>query len=262
MASGTISKMKTELGANGVVQYALPLGNTVIALNERIGSRLHLKFTGKIFCLHCGAATKKSFSQGYCYKCFISLPETDLCMVNPEKCHFTSGTCRDPAWGKIHCFIRHTVYLANSSGLKVGITRSYQQLTRWIDQGAIQALPIASTSNRLAAGQVEVSLKKYISDRTDWRKMLRGDVPEIDLEAHAADFAEHLPDTMDVECVEEPEIRISYPVSVYPTKIQALNFERSPCIEGVLLGIKGQYLILDCGVINIRKFAGYELEIG
>jgi hypothetical protein len=261
MPAGVIQKMRTEFVEGGSVLYILPVGSESVSLNPKIGSELRLTFTGKIFCIHCGMQTKKSFSQGYCYKCFVSLPQTDMCIVNPEKCHFAAGTCRDSEWGKAHCFIEHTIYLANSSGPKVGITRSHQKLTRWMDQGAIQALPVASVSNRLMAGKVEVILKKFISDRTDWRKMLKGEIKEIDLEAEAAELVEHLPDILDIEIVDEPEVKIQYPVAIYPKTIKSFNLDNDPKIEGTLQGIKGQYLIFDRGVINMRKYAGYELNV-
>ena len=253
--------MRTEYSIGESVVYSLPVGSELLSLNPIIGTELRLKFTGKIFCTYCAVPIKKSFAQGYCYPCFMKLPETDMCIVNPEKCHFAAGTCRNSEWGREHCFIEHTIYLANSSGPKVGITRSRQRLTRWIDQGAIQALPLAIVSNRLMAGQVEVMLKKFVSDRTDWRKMLRGDVPKVDLEALSAELVENLPDVMEIEIVEDAEVNIHYPVTTYPKKIQSFNLDKDPQIEGVLEGIKGQYLIFEKGVINMRKYAGYEMNI-
>jgi hypothetical protein len=47
----------------------------------------------------------------------------------------------------------------------------------------------------------------------------------------------------------------------YPTKVVSLNFDKTPVISGVLEGIKGQYLLLDVGVLNIRKFSSYNLTL-
>ena len=133
---GTLSKMKSEL--HSPVQYGLPLGDAVEPLNPHLGQRVQLRYTGRIFCVHCGRKTSKSFDQGYCFPCFRSLAQCDTCIVKPEQCHFAHGTCREPEWAQQFCFRSHTVYLANSSGLKVGITRDNQVPTRWIDQGAVQ----------------------------------------------------------------------------------------------------------------------------
>ena len=54
---------------------------------------------------------------------------------------------------------------------------------------------------------------------------------------------------------------IKYPVVEYPSKISSLNFDKTPKISGVLNGIKGQYLILDSGVLNIRKFSSYNIDL-
>ena len=167
---GNISKMKTEFCADEPVEYHLPVGDEHFLVNQAIGKKLRLEFTGEINCISCNRTIKKSFSQGFCYPCFTTLPQADMCIVKPETCHFHKNTCRDSEWGKEHCFIDHTVYLSNSSGLKVGITRQYQQTTRWIDQGAIQAIALGTVKKRLDAGLVEVALKNHVSDKTNWRK--------------------------------------------------------------------------------------------
>ena len=130
---GNLRKMTATLGDS--VNYALPIGDTELPLNELLDQRLKLSFEGVINCVHCDRKTKKSFSQGYCFPCFRRLAACDSCIVSPEKCHFDAGTCREPDWAESHCFVDHVVYLANTSGVKVGITRSTQIPTRWIDQG-------------------------------------------------------------------------------------------------------------------------------
>ena len=185
---GQLAKMKVELSAP--VTYRLPVGEAEVPLNEVLGETIQLTYTGEINCIHCGRASKKSFSQGYCYPCFKKLPQCDLCIMSPERCHFDAGTCRDPEWGEQFCMTDHVVYLANSSGIKVGITRSSQVPTRWIDQGAVQALPILRVKTRYQSGLVEDIIRQHVSDKTNWRKMLKGEVSDIDLYARRDELLE------------------------------------------------------------------------
>jgi hypothetical protein len=53
---------------------------------------------------------------------------------------------------------------------------------------------------------------------------------------------------------------VRYPVLAYPDKVRSHNLEKEPLLEGTLLGIKGQYLIFDQAVINIRKYTGYRVK--
>lgn len=252
--------MKTSIGPEGIVNYELPVGDNSISLNDLLGRTICLEFLGRINCISCSSLTKKSFSAGYCYPCFMSLPETDMCVVKPEMCHFHKGTCRDEIWGKENCMIGHTVYLANSSNLKVGITRGVSPLKRWIDQGAIEAIPLGVTKNRLDSGTVELALKKHISDKTNWRKMLKGETEDVDLAEKREELVEYVPQDLDFLVSKLPTTRITYPVLQYPVKIRSLNFEKNPLVTGKLNGIKGQYLIFDNEVINIRKYAGYYVK--
>lgn len=266
---GTLAKMKTELAQP--VNYQLPLGDNLIPLNPLLGQAIKLSYQGQIFCVHCGSKTKKSFNQGYCYPCFIKLAQCDMCIVKPETCHYDKGTCREPQWALDFCFQPHFVYLANSSALKVGITRQTQMPTRWIDQGATQALPILQAASRYISGLAEVAIAQHVSDKTSWQQMLKNSATALDLKTEAArllnlceselnvikqQFGEQslvlLPDATVVE--------INFPVQVYPTKVKSFNLDTNPEVTGVLQGIKGQYLLLDTGVINIRKFAGYQVE--
>ncbi|NQD37604.1 DUF2797 domain-containing protein [Permianibacter sp. IMCC34836] len=266
---GNIEKMRATLAAP--VQYALPIGDFHLPMNELIGQRLTLVHTGRIYCVACGRLTKKSFNQGYCYPCFTRLAQCDSCIVKPELCHFAAGTCREPEWGMLHCMIPHVVYLANSSGLKVGITRHNQVPTRWLDQGATQALPILSVQSRYQSGLAEVIFKDFVADKTDWRAMLKAEATPMDLPARRdellgkvqsglASLRERFGSDAVVELTREP-ISISYPVQQYPTKVSSFDFDKTPEVTGLLQGIKGQYLIFDTGVINLRKFGGYELRV-
>ncbi|WP_105199444.1 DUF2797 domain-containing protein [Pseudoalteromonas sp. T1lg10] len=270
---GTLKKMKTQLGDehNPAVQYQLPVGDELLPLNELIGKTLTLTYSGNIFCSSCGKKTKKSYSQGHCFVCMRKLASCDMCIMKPETCHYDQGTCREPLWGEENCMIPHYVYLANTSGLKVGITRHTQIPTRWIDQGATAALPIIRVQTRLQSGLVEVALAEFIADKTNWRNMLKGTQVEVDLLAARDELLPQIQAKLDelaelfgataVEVLDEKVVEINYPVDTYPSKISSFNFDKEPKVSGVLLGIKGQYLIFDTGVINIRKFGAYEVEV-
>lgn len=249
---------------NGVVDYKLDLSGAEISLNPLVGQKIKLSFLGNIFCENCGKPTKKSYNQGYCFPCTIKLPECDICIVRPELCHYDKGTCRDSAWGEENCQKTHTIYIANSSGLKVGITRQTQVPTRWMDQGATQALPIMEVFSRLQSGIIETALKNYINDKTDWRKMLKGNQEFIDLKLEARNLIhnarEHL-DGLDFELLDKEVYHFDYPVQAFPEKVSSISVEKNPIIEQRLMGIKGQYLIFEKGVINIRSHAGYQVEL-
>ncbi|NJM15800.1 MAG: DUF2797 domain-containing protein [Bacteroidales bacterium] len=179
MHTGNLQKMRTEHGQP--VQYYLQLGKEELHVNNWIGKELYIDYQGVINCIKCGRVTNKSFSQGYCYPCFLSAPETEECVLRPELCRAHEGIARDMEFATAHCLIDHYVYFAVSSGLKVGVTRNTQVPTRWIDQGANCAMPIARTPNRHTAGLIEVALKQHYADKTNWRKMLSGQYPNIDL---------------------------------------------------------------------------------
>jgi hypothetical protein len=267
---GNIRKMKVELSSP--VSYEMPIGDELFPLNDQIGKHIRLEYNGEINCISCGRQTKKSFGQGHCYPCFRDLAECDMCILKPETCHYDAGTCRQPEWGEQHCMQTHYVYLANTSGVKVGITRGSQVPTRWIDQGAGQALPIFKVQTRLQSGLLEVELKNHVSDRTDWRKMLKGDSEPMDLAEVRDRLTEECAPAIDILknqfgddaisfLADEEQVEIHYPVDEYPEKVKSYNFDKQAIIEGVLMGIKGQYLILDTGVLNIRKFAGYNIAL-
>ena len=267
--SGHLAKMQVELSEQ--VQYFLPLDDHREPLNTLIGKPIRLEYLGDIHCTQCGRRSKKSFSQGYCYPCFTKLPQCDTCIMSPEKCHYEQGTCRDPSWGEEFCFTDHYVYLANSSGVKVGITRGSQVPTRWIDQGATQAMPIFRVKSRYQAGLIEDCLREHIADRTHWQKMLKGNSEAVDLEQIRDDImAKSESGLSNIEqkfgllaiqrLYRQKVVDINFPVLEFPEKVKSLNFDKQPIVEGVLQGIKGQYLILDTGVINIRKFTAYNVQ--
>ena len=259
---GTIVKMKNKL--EDPVQYALPIGEDIVLMNELIGKYILFKWEGEINCISCGRDTNKSFSQGFCYPCFINAPETSECIFRPQLCQAHNGIARDMDWAKRHCLQDHFVYLAISSGVKVGVTRSEQIPTRWMDQGAWQAIKLAKTSNRYTAGLIEVSLKEHISDRTQWQAMLKNKLIEgIDLLKKKQEMLDHLTDELRrYKCNDNDITEIIYPVKEYPEKVKSLSFDKLNEIEGRLWGIKGQYLMFDNGkVLNIRKHNGYKVSL-
>ncbi|GHA95912.1 hypothetical protein GCM10007159_16850 [Modicisalibacter luteus] len=269
---GCLTKMHIEPGpADAPVRYTLRAGEHRLDLNARLGKTLHLTHTGAIACTHCGRATRKSFGQGYCYPCFKRLAQCDTCIVKPETCHFDQGTCREPEWGERHCLQPHVVYLANSSGLKVGITRKTQLPTRWLDQGAVQALPILEVDTRQQSGFVEMLFKEQVADRTNWRAMLKGQVDSIDLGAERDRLLASLDSGLrglrerfgvdSLRVLDAEPVTLDYPVLQAPTKVVSHNLDKTPTVGGTLMGLKGQYLMFDTGVINLRKYTGYEVAV-
>lgn len=258
---GNLRKMSVE-NANPV-SYWLNLNKERTAkLNDLIGSEISLKWTGKINCINCGKSIKKTYGQGFCYTCFTEAPSAAPCIVRPEICEAHLGKGRDPKWEEEHHNKPHKVYLAQTSAVKVGVTRSSQVPTRWIDQGAWRAIVIAETPYRALAGMLEVELKQYISDRTDWRKMLideRGDENIADMVAELCSF---LPEDLSKYCVNERVMTFDYPVSDYPQKVKSIKLETVKEIKEKLTGIRGQYLYFNqSNVINLRKYSGYEVEL-
>ena len=267
---GGLRKMQVELGET--VRYRLFSEQGGLCLNESLGQSIRLSFTGAIHCVACDRLTKKSFNQGYCFPCLRKLAACDSCIVSPEKCHLAEGTCREPDWAETHCQVPHIVYLSNTSSVKVGITRETQIPTRWIDQGATQAKPIARVQTRYQSGLLEVLCAQQVGDRTAWQTMLKGNGEPQDLEAIRQKVMDSCKEGIAdlqlqhgesaFELLEDaPETEIEYPVLNWPQKVKAHNFDKQPVVEGTLMGIKGQYLMLDTGVLNIRKFGGYEVEI-
>jgi hypothetical protein len=259
---GHFLKMETSL--EDVVKYTLNFDDERINMNEQIGKTLSIEYTGKIHCINCGRKTNKSFFQGYCYPCYMKLPQTDPGVIHPEKNQAHLGISRDMEWSKKHDLIEHVVYLALSGGLKVGVTRHTQVPTRWIDQGAHSAIELARTPHRNLAGQVEVELKKYLNDKTNWRAMLTNKkTGEPDLLLSKEEAIAKLPEELAQYATSSTKItQINYPVEKYPLKVKSVNLDKTPAFEGVLNGIRGQYLIFGEGhVLNVRKYNGYEIEL-
>ncbi|MHB8077787.1 MAG: DUF2797 domain-containing protein [Candidatus Krumholzibacteriia bacterium] len=269
--SGTLRKMRVE--ATAPVTYRLADGfhdpdrrTADLPLNPLLGRAVALRFTGEIACVTCGRAVKKTFGEGWCFPCSQTRAEADLCIVRPELCHFGNAghPCRDEAFALANCFQPHVLYVSLTSGFKVGITRRVNLPTRWIDQGAVAAIPLAVLPNRREVGLIEASLAQRFADKTHWMRMLQEAMPPGDLVAHADEVLAALaalgaPGILPA-AQRTPHVFV-YPVTRHPVKVKSLNLDKDPVAAGELLGIKGQYLILDSGVINLRKYAGYRAEL-
>ena len=268
IASGRLAKM--TVSSHQHIPYLLNIGEQQVSMNPYLGKNIRISFNGEIRCSHCQRKTNKSFNQGYCYPCFKSLAQCDRCIMSPELCHYAQGTCREPEWGDRFCNQEHIVYLANSSGLKVGITRHSQIPTRWIDQGAIEALAIFSVSSRYLSGLVEVMMKEWVADKTNWRKMLKHDVSPMNLvyerdellklaEKPLAVLQEQYPNQITV-LKDQESWQFEYPSLNWPEKIRSFNLDKQSEVEGMLIAVKWQYLILDTGCFNVRKHTSYDVS--
>jgi len=278
-----LRKMSHNLDSDNGVNYYLkgysPSSNEKIEihLNQYLGKKISLKFLAQINCVACNRATNKSFNQGYCFPCLQKLAECDTCIIKPELCHYDQGTCRDEGFGDEHCNITHSLYISLTSSAKVGVTRQYQELVRWVDQGAVSALRLISLKRRLHAGLLEVELARQMPDKTNWRRMLKNEVDDIDLLVLKNKLLNEIENIISKSSLRQelnyvledsvllaennlPIQNIHYPVLEYPKKLTSLNLDKDPLVQGVLLGIKGQYLLLDSGVINLRKYAGYLVD--
>ena len=121
-------------------------------------------------------------------------------------------------------------------------------------------------------GETVDLLRSQVPDRTNWRTLLKGDAEVLDLVATreqifdaCADGLRALQGRFGLQAIQPlPDaevVQMKYPVEAYPKKIVSFNLDKDPVVEGTLLGIKGQYLIFDTGVINIRKYTAYQLAV-
>jgi hypothetical protein len=259
--TGGLLKMKAELKAP--IHYHLPIGSELIDVNSLINKRIRLTYENDIFCINCGAKTYKSFNQGMCYPCFQSSPLASECIIHPERCQAHLGIGRDMEWETKYHLTPQIVYLALTANAKVGITRKPQIPTRWIDQGAVQTIVLAEAPNRYLAGMIEVSLKAFIADKTHWQKMLKNQInPDVNLLELKKEMTQNLSPELRKYVVDSELQDLSYPVLEYPEKVKSLSFDKLPVVEGVLTGIKGQYLMFDyLNVLNIRKHQGYVVSL-
>ncbi len=257
---GVLTKMQTENGSP--IQYYLVFENDFLHINQLLDKKVSINFL-RYQCLNC-SLQKKIYRQGYCYDCFFLIPQAADWVINPEKskAHLNIAE-RDLEFEKRAQLQPHVVYLANSSSIKVGVTRKTQIPTRWIDQGAHEAIEIVEVPNRYLAGITEVALKSHLSDKTNWRTMLKNDIKDENL----VDWRNKLKQFIPAEAAEyylenNAETNLQFPVLKYPERPKPLNLEKSPFYEGILKGIKGQYLLFeDDTVFNVRGNEGYVVSI-
>ncbi|MBT6814967.1 MAG: DUF2797 domain-containing protein [Flavobacteriales bacterium] len=257
MMTNTLKKMDTKL--KDVVQYTLDIHGEIHQMNDYIGQSIKIEWDGKVIC-SCGKVMKKFYRSGFCYTCYWESPFASQSIFKPELCtaHLDIEE-RDLEWEKKFQIAPHYVYLANSSGIKVGITRGSQGVIRWMDQGASQAILLAEVPNRRFSGDIEVSLKRFVDDITNWRKMLSGEPNRVDLVKMKEELSVHVPEELKQYILPNNTVtEIKYPVTKYPRKINSTKLDKTPIITGELVGIKAQYLLLDGDrVFNIRSHEGY-----
>ncbi len=258
---GVLTKMQSEFG--NPIQYYLVFENSFLNVNQVLGKQLTIQLEG-YQCLNCGKR-KKIFRQGFCYDCFYASPAVGDWIMKPELSTAHLGIAdRDLDYESKVQLQPHIVYLATSSEVKVGVTRKTQVPTRWIDQGAEKAIAIVEVPNRYLAGITEVALKEHFADKTNWRKMLTNDIVTNDLILEKAKVESLLPrEVKEYFFSDKNEVyEMKYPILDYPKKINSLSLEKNPNFKGVLMGIKGQYLLFEDGtVFNVRSSEGSVVTI-
>jgi len=257
-----LQKMNTLVGQP--IRYLLHTYEQSLEVNSLIGKRVYIQHTGSIYCSVCGTKIRKVFQEGLCFRCFQNAPQASPCIFHPELCRAHLHEGRDVKWEEEHHNQPHVVYLALSSGVKVGVTRSTQIPYRWLDQGASVAIRIVETPNRYEAGIIEVLLKQYFSDKTNWQRMLKNQIDNsINLKIERNTAIKYLSEKQQLFILpnEEP-IEFHYPIIAYPQKVKSISLDKQNIIDGILLGIKGQYFIFENGeVFNVRKHTGYEIKL-
>lgn len=260
MFEGVLRKMTTEIG--NPIHYYLQLQDDFLAVNALINQKIRIEFF-HYQCLNC-EEEKPIFRQGFCKQCFFEVPQAADWVMHPElsKAHLGIED-RDLAYEKQVQLQPHIVYLANSSDVKVGVTRKNQVLTRWIDQGAHEAIVVVEVPNRYLAGITEVALKNHVSDKTNWRKMLTNNIEDVDLVSVKQTLKTYIPDeALPYFANSDEEFHLHFPVERYPKKVKPLNLQKTPVYEGVLKGIKGQYLLFeDDTVFNVRSNEGTVVKL-
>ena len=257
---GVLRKMQTELGSP--IQYYLIFKDDFLNVNQLLDKKISISFDG-YQCLNCGKA-KKIYRQGFCYDCFYEIPQAAEWIMHPElsKAHLGIED-RDLEYEKAVQLNPHIVYLANSSNVKVGVTRKTQVPTRWIDQGAHEAIEIVEVPNRYLAGITEVALKNYVGDKTNWRTMITNKIADENLVEWRDKLKQYIPEEAKQYIIENnKETHMDFPVLKYPEKPKSLNLIKTPNYEGTLKGIKGQYLIFeDNTIFNVRSNEGFVVNI-
>ena len=261
---GTLHKMKATCPTEGgLVTYSMVLnGKPVLEMNNLIGKTISFGHDGKHNCVHCDAKIKKTFGQGSCYPCFTKLACNDLCIMKPETCHFAAGSCREPEWAQKNCMAEQSLYLARSGSIKIGITRGGNHLIRWADQGASEAMLIGTFPNRLEVGKAEKAISKGgIGDRTSRHKMLKNEITDASFDEALEKVKEFLNPAQQSCLIDNPTaLTLEYPHQAWPTKVKSMRLDKVPTFSGVLTAIKGQYLVFEDTVLNMRSHAGYQFS--
>ncbi|MFW5805819.1 MAG: DUF2797 domain-containing protein [Bacteroidales bacterium] len=255
--------LKMRTAPTQPVSYFLQFDGNKLSVNDLIDQKISIQYKHKINCIACGAETNKSFHQGYCFSCFKTLPQTDVGILHPEKDRSHEGISRDMEWAKKNMLVDHYVYLALTSNLKVGVTRAKQVPTRWIDQGASYVIRLAKTPYRKLAGDIEVFLKKHVSDKTKWQQMLMSPAPDIDLKSKKKELSKLFPDDQkDFITLDNRIEHFIYPGQYDFDKIQQINLDKTDEFTGKLIAVRGQYLIFENGMVfNVRKHNGYLVKL-
>jgi hypothetical protein len=265
-----LRKMATALGAGGQAEYTLSLLQNIEFvgsedLNDWVGKQVSIEFTGNINCIVTGKKIKKTYGEGLSYDAFLSSPLGSPSIVRPELSRIHEGIAlRDFEWEQKHHNQPHYVYLSRTSGVKVGVTRSTNLFSRWIDQGATEGILFAETPYRQLAGHIEVLMKEHLADKTAWQAMLKGHCTDTEnlliiknrlLDLLPAELQDFIADSDEISA-------IHFPVIELPIKPKSIKLDSTPKFDGRLLGIKAQYLLFDQDrVFNVRSHAGYEAVI-
>ena len=284
---GTLGALRAEVETrDGVLhpRYDLELDGVAAALDPTAPTGVRLRYIGGAVCSACGTslAPQRPRGSAYCFRCFRTLARNDLCVMAPHRCHLHAGTCREPEWADGFCMQPHTVYLALTSGLKVGVTRQVRAERRWLDQGAWLALPIAETPTRRAAGFVEHRLAERVPDRTDWRKLVGTEPgPQTlrdgqrvlvetaeDLRAWVGELVSLAPAWVPPEeaaamawLPATDTVAFAYPVQMRaPPRRIRVSAER-PEFAGNLCGVLGRYLLFPQGVVYVDDHLQGDIEV-
>ncbi len=257
---GVLKKMPTENGDE--IQYYLDMKTDFLNMNQLLNREITMRFV-TYECLNCHLE-KEIYRQGFCKSCFFETPNAGEWIMRPELSTAHLGIAdRDLEYEKSVQLQPHIVYLANSSNVKVGVTRKAQVPTRWIDQGAHEAIEIVEVPNRYLAGITEVALKEHVADKTNWRKMLKNDIEDENLVDWRQKLRSYIPEEVQEYFIENnTETQLNFPVKQYPEKPKSLNILKEGSYSGKLVGIKGQYLIFEDNIVfNVRANEGLVIGI-
>jgi hypothetical protein len=235
-------------------------------MNEMVGKNIRMVATGDVRCILHGEKLSKTFGEGLCWNGFQDSSNASPCIIHPELCQAHEGVALrgDMEWETNNHLIPHVVYLSFTSGVKVGVTSERNLFSRWIDQGARQGLVFARVPYRQLAGEFEVMLKEYVSDKSNWKGMLQPLFMEnFDLLAAKENLLFEIPDAYQDFIDDEDKVwNIQYPCEDRPVNPKTWKLNSGNVYEGKLKGIVGQYLILENQqVLNIRSHAGHEVEL-